>query len=249
MSRLSRANAHKAAVQKAFQVPSQLDWPDEKLAGLDTAQLKNLLGNLHTMREAGRVSEAAADDIAARITARLPARALVVKRKRLRTEVQLEARVADGLGSLATSLAQRYDLSEETARQRSATTKGFRPHALTDKRGFAKAGASVKAGAMSIDRFISYRVQDSLASLAFLLRPEQPQQTGRYVLFATDDLLEEGAPLAEFMPESKDYGWSTASRERVRALPAADFADAQTRFEAMIAKIATLLPEEVEEAA
>ena len=248
MSRHSRANAHKAA-QKVFQVPSQLHWPDDKLAALDTDQLKSLLANLHTMRDAGRVSDAEAEDISARIIARLPARALVVRKKRLRTEVQLDARVADGLGSLATSLARRYDLSEETARQRSAGTKGFRPHTLTDKRGFAKAAGSMRTGTMAIDRFISYRVQDSFASLAYLLFPDQPQQTGRYVLLATDDLLEGGAPLTEFMPGSKDYGWSQASRERMRALPAVDFADAGTRFEAMIARIATLLPEELAVAA
>jgi len=49
---------------------------------------------------------------------------------------------------------------------------------------------------MAIDRYISYRVRDTRASLAFLLFPGEPDAAGRYVLLATDDLLD-GEPPSE----------------------------------------------------
>jgi hypothetical protein len=94
---------------------------------------------------------------------------------------------------------------------------------------------------MAIDRYISYRVRDSLATLAFLLAPDQPAESGRYVLLATDDLLQDGAPPDEF-PAAKDYGWSEACRARLRAVKAADFAEAQRLYEELIARVATPLP-------
>jgi hypothetical protein len=221
-----------------------MDWNDEKLAGLDTPQLKRLLENLRIQRASGRVTDEAAEDLTRRITARLPASALTVRRTRPRALALLDARIAASLGGLASSLSQRYDLSDETARQMSADITGFKPQAATDKRGLAKTGSSVKNGNMAIDRFIAYRVRDSLASLAFLLAPDQPHESGRYVILATEDLLEAGLPIAEVMPASRDYGWSRDSRERMRAQPAESFAEAQRMYEALIARVATKRPEE-----
>ena len=227
-----------------FVPPSQMNWTDEKLAGLDTAQLKSLLENLSTQRTSGRVSEEIAAELTTRITARLPANALTTRRKRSRSIVLQDARVAEALGDLAMLLSRRYDLSEATARERSADITGFRPLPLVNKQGQAKAGASMKSGKMAIDRFISYRVRDSLAGLAYLLAMDQPQQTGRYVLLGTDDLLESGTPLTELMPGSGDYSWSRDSRARMRAQVVADFAEAQRLYEELIARMATKLPEQ-----
>lgn len=215
-----------------------MDWNDEKLAGLDAKQLKALLENLRIQREAGRVSDEAAEDLTRRITARLPASALTARRTRPRALALLDARVAAGLGGLALALGRRYDLSDATARERSAGIVGFRPQASTDKRGLAKAGASMKDGSMAIDRSIAYRVRDSMASLVFLLWPDQPQESGRYVILATSDLLETGLPIAEVLPASRDYGWSRDSRERMRAQPMQNFAEAQKAYEEMIARVA-----------
>ena len=75
--------------------------------------------------------------------------------------------------------------------------------------------------------------------LAFLLAIDQPQQSGRYVVLATDDLLDTGVPMSEVLPTSGDYSWSRESRERMRAHVAADFAEAQQMYEELIARVAT----------
>lgn len=227
------------SIAKVFLPPSLMNWTDEKLAALSDEQLLSLLENLKTQRESGRVHAEIADDVTRRITERLPAKALAVRRKRLRAHVLLEAKVALQLRGLAAELGQRYDLSAETARQRSRATKGFKPQALTDKHGDARTSGSTKAGRTAIERFISYRVGDSLANLAFVLLPDQPNEAGRYVLMATEDLLEDAATENEFALLAQDYAWSETSRERMRALPAADFAEAQRLYEALIARVAT----------
>lgn len=216
-----------------------MEWSDEKLAQLDVDQLKNLLENLDSQRAIGRISADSAQELSQRITARLPARALSARRSRPRALVELDARVARDLGDFAAYLSRHYDLSDGTAREKSIDVLGFRPEAGTDKHGRAKAGTAVKKGNMAIERSIAYRVRDSMASLAFLLLPDQPQETGRYVVLATDDLLESGVPLTEVMPASRDYGWSRDSRGRMRAQPAQNFAEAQTLFEALIARVAS----------
>jgi len=226
------------AVHKVFQPPSQMNWTDEKLASLSKEQLITLFENLQTQREAGRVTAQAADDLARLIAERLPAKALVPRRKRARSQVLLEGRVAQELGELAAALETRYDLSAETAKERSGGIKGFRAQTLTDRRGAARAGSSMKDGRMAIDRYISYRVRDTQASLAFLLFPDEPEASGRYVLLATDDLLD-GEPLSDaYAPLAKDYAWSGDTLERMRAAPALNFAEAQQRYEALITQVA-----------
>jgi hypothetical protein len=235
------SKAKSAIARPAFFTPTQMDWTEERLAALDKVQLINLLANLQTQRGSGRVGDHTADDLESRIKARLPARAIAVRRKRARSEVLLEARVAQQLGALATELAARYDLSAETAIRASADTKGFRPQPLTDSKGHARAGNSVKSGAAAIDRYIACRVRDSLASLAYVLLADRPQETGRYVLLGTDDLLASDTPPNEFTPVAEQHGWSAGSRTRMRAAPMANFAEAAQRFEAMIAQVAPAL--------
>lgn len=229
------------AIAKVFRPPSQLNWSDEKLASLTKEQLVSLFENLKTQREEGRVTEEAADDLARRIAGRLPARALQVRRKRPHAQVLLEAQVAQQLGSLASTLGERYDLSVQTAQQRSAGTKGFRALALTDRDGSARTGSSVKRGQTAIDRYIAYRVGDSLAGLAFVLFPDQPNASGRYVVLGTDDVLEGDAPDDAFAPLAEQYGWSRESRARLRMKSAASFADAERMYEALIARVASRL--------
>jgi len=69
------------SISKVFQPPSQMSWTDEKLAALSKEQLLNLLDNLQTQRESGRVTPQAADEVARLIRARLPASVLKRRQK------------------------------------------------------------------------------------------------------------------------------------------------------------------------
>jgi len=225
-------------INKVFQPPSQMHWTDEKLASLSKEQLLTLFENLQTQRESGRVTPQAADDLTRLISERLPANALVPRNRRARSQVLLEGKVAEELAGLAAALEGRYDLSAETAKQQSSGIKGFKAQTLTDRRGAARAGSAMKDGRMAIDRYISYRVRDTQASLAFLLFPGEPDASGRYVLLATDDLLDGESPAEAYAPLAEDHGWSDDQRARMRAAPAADFAEAQERYESLIAQVA-----------
>jgi hypothetical protein len=228
--------------QKPLYVPpSAVVWTEERLAALDTAQLINLLENLQTQRANGRVSEATAAEVEVRIRSRLPARAIAVKRRRARSEVLLEARAAEQLGALATELARRYDISPESAIKASADTRRFRPQPLTDSKGRGRAGTSVKNGTTAIERFIAYRRGESFASLAFILLAGHGTEHGRYVLFATDDLLDAEATPNEYAEIAGRHAWSSASRARMRAEPASGFEEGARRYEALIARLATPL--------
>jgi len=226
------------AVHKVFLPPSQMNWTDEKLAGLSQEQLITLFENLQTQRESGRVTAQAAEDLTRLITERLPTNALVPRRKRARSQVLLESKVAEELAGLAAALQSRFDLSAETAKQQSAGIKGFKAQALTDKQGASRAASSVKDGRMAIDRYLSYRVRDSRASLAFVLFPDEPDAAGRYVLMATDDLLDGEAPSEAYVPLAQGHGWSDDALDRLRVATAANFAEAQERYEALIAQVA-----------
>jgi hypothetical protein len=230
-----------ATAQPVYQAPSQIVWTDERLAALDKEQLINLLENLQTQRGSGRVAKDTADELEERIKARLPARAIAVRRRRTRSEVLLEARVSEQLGALATELAARYDLSPESATRESVGTKGFRTRPLIDAKGKARVGGSVKQGNAAIERFIACRVRDSLASLAFVLLADRPEETGRYVLLGTDDLIDDEPVANEFTSLAEQHGWSASSRTRMRAVPMANFAEGAQRFEALIARVAAPL--------
>lgn len=228
-------------LKPAYIPPSQIVWTDERLSALDKDQLVNLLANLQTQRSSGRVSETTAVELEERIKARLPARAVAVRRKRPRSEVLLEARAAEQLGSLASELARRYDISAETAIAASAGTKGFRPQPLTDSKGHARTGSSVKNGDAAIERYVAYRCRDSFACLAFILLADQAQERGRYVLFGTDDLLVDAVESNEYTALAEQHAWAAAVRPRMRAQPVSGFAEGAERFEALVARLSTPL--------
>lgn len=221
--------------------PSEVVWTEARLATLDQSQLINLLSNLQTQRACGRVSEDIAVDLEVRIKSRLPTRAIAARRKRPRSEVLLEARAAEQLGALATELAGRYDISPESAVKASAGTRGFRPQPLTNSKGHGRAGTSVKAGGTAIERFVAYRRGDSFASLAFILLAGQAHESGRYVLFGTDDVLGAESAPNQYVHVAEQHAWSTSSRARMRAEPVSGFSEGAQRYEALIARMAVPL--------
>jgi hypothetical protein len=236
---MSKAKA--APVRPAYVPRSQIIWTDERLDALDNEQLLNLLGNLPQQRASGRVAHETADELELRIKARLPARAIAVRRRRARSEVQLETRVAEQLASLATDLALRYALNTEPEPTDVAARAPVRSRSLADTRGKPRIGASVKQGRSAIDRYLVCRAGDSLAGLAFVLLAERPQQDGCFVIFGTEDLLGDEPATNDYAPIAEQHGWSASARARMRALPMADYAAAAQRFEALLARMAPRL--------
>jgi hypothetical protein len=84
------------SISKVFQPPSQMSWTDEKLAALSKEQLLNLLDNLQTQRESGRVTPEAADEVARLIRARLPASVLKRRQKAAAAQSTDEEEAATG---------------------------------------------------------------------------------------------------------------------------------------------------------
>lgn len=213
-------------------------WTDEELAKLSGAELKTLLENVTGRKSNARFSLSQAEDIEGRIRSRLASTKSKSRSGRRLMPLSLEQRVAGELGQVAERLNAKFDLSPETAKHLSVGTKAFKAHSLTDKKGNAKTGGSMKGGRMAIDRYISYRVKDSLISLAFLLLPGQSDDQGRFVLLATNDLLTEGEPLDAVVPTASEYGWSPAFRARMLALPFSNVDEAAVRYEALIERLA-----------
>jgi hypothetical protein len=216
-----------APAKPVFHTPTQMDWNEERLAALGKEQLLNLLQNLQTQRGSGRVAEETAAELEQRIRARLPARAIAVRRKRARSEVQLEARVAQQLGALAVELAERYDLSPATATRASTGTKGFRAQPLTDSRQ-ARAGGSVKTGRRRSNA--ASPACDSLASpprCSPISRRRRAPCAARHRRPARRRAAERTTPLAD----------STAGRlMRARMRRAVRTAEAALRYEALLAR-------------
>ena len=84
------------SITKVFQPPSQMSWTDEKLATLSKEQLLNLLDNLQTQRESGRVTPQAADEVARLIRARLPASVLKRRQKAAAAQGEHEEQAVTG---------------------------------------------------------------------------------------------------------------------------------------------------------
>jgi hypothetical protein len=215
-----------------------MDWPDERLAALSQQDLRTLLDNLRSQLRAKRISAGEAERTAARIEARITPTAAPRKR-RMAGHVDLDRRVAASLGAMAERLGRQHDLSTETARKRSYGIEGFKPHALTDRKGDAKVGASVKGGKMAIDRYISYRVGNSVVSLSFLLAKGLPEAAGQYLLAGTEDILPEGRALDDLVPADADIGAIAGRRAQMRALPMPDLMEAEQLFGEKVGSLAT----------
>jgi hypothetical protein len=230
------SKAKNVPLKPAYTPPSLVVWTDERLATLDKTQLANLLENLRTQLTSGRVSEATAVDLEVRIKSRLPTPKATPRRKRSRSEVQAEARAAEQLGDLAAELARRYDLSAESAIKASTGVKGFRAEPMTDSKGLARTGASVRTGATAVERYVGYRCGDSFAGLAFVVLSGGSERPG-YVLLGTDDLIGDETADNEYMPLACQHGWSATSRARMRAAAMSGFEEGAQRYEQLVARM------------
>jgi len=205
-----------------------VDWSDDRIAALSDQDLKNLLVN------AERKSAA---EIIAQCKAEMEKRDAAKPRKasKPRTELkEFEHEMSEQLAEIGKAMAAKYDLSEETAKARSADIKGFKAHKLLDNKGYAKLGGMQRDGSVTVERYISYRRGKDIVSLGVFLLKDRPVEAHEFHVIAPLALLDGGKPIAEIRPSATEAQKQTADS----GLAFTDLPSAAVAFEAALSKIA-----------
>jgi len=166
-----------------------VDWTDDRIAALSDSDLKNLLAN---------AERKAVDDLVARCRGELEKRNALKPRKaaKPRTELkEFERAVSAQLSDVGKRMAEKYDLSEETAKAKSSGVKGFRAHKLVGGDGLAKLGGLQRAGFVAVDRYISYRRANDIVSLGVLLPKDRDVSEHTFFVIAPQAMLDNGEPV------------------------------------------------------
>jgi hypothetical protein len=204
-----------------------VDWSDERIATLSDQDLKNLLVN---------AERKSATTIIALCKAEMERRDAARPRKTPKPRTELKEFERDMSGQLAAvgkEMAEKYDLSEETAKAKSADVKGFRSHKLLDSKGSAKLGGHQRDGTVAVDRYISYRRGNDIVSLGLWLLKDAPIEDHEFHVSAPPAMLEGGKPFSEIRPgiSAKDL----QDARHARAFK--DLPSAAAAFDAALAKI------------
>jgi ribosomal protein L12E/L44/L45/RPP1/RPP2 len=204
-----------------------VDWSDERIAALSDQDLKNLLVNAERKSAASVVAQCQAE-IEKRDAAK-PRKA-----PKARTEVkEFEHEMSGQLAAVGKQMADKYDLSEETAKARSEGVKGFRSHKLLDAKGYAKLGGHQRDGTVAVDRYISYRRGNGIVTLGVWLLKDAPIEDHEFHVSAPAGMIEGGKPFSDAQAEASE---ADASRTRqIRAFK--DLPSAAAAFDAALAKI------------
>src|ERR1700750_1512214 len=128
-----------------------VDWTDDRIAALSDQDLKNLLVNAERKN---------ATEIILQCQAELEKRTAAKPRKAAKPRTGLQEfqhQFSAQRATVGKEMAEKYDLSEETAKARSEGVKGFRAHKLLDSKGYAKLGGMQRDGSVAIQRYISSR--------------------------------------------------------------------------------------------
>jgi hypothetical protein len=204
-----------------------VDWSEERIAALSNQDLKNLLVN---------AERKAAADIVARCTAEMEKRDAAKPRKasKPRTEVkEFEHAMSGQLADIGKAMAEKFDLSEETAKAKSVGVKGFKSHKLLDSQGFAKLGGMQRDGSVAVDRYISYRRGTDIVSLSVFLLKDAAVDSHEFHVIAPAALLDGAKPIAEVRPTATAAQKQTADS----GLVFKDLPGAAAAFETALAKI------------
>jgi len=204
-----------------------VDWSDEKLAALADKDLKTLLGN---------AERKSATDLVAKCNAELEKRDAAKPRKtaKPRTELkEFEHMIAGEIAAVGKQMAEKYDLSEETAKAKSVGVKGFRSHKLLDAKGYAKLGGSQRDGTVAVDRYISYRLGNDIVTLGVWLPKDAPIDAHEFHVSGPAAMIEGGKSFSEVRP-----GISEKDQQETRLIRAfKDLPSAAAAFDAALAKI------------
>jgi len=204
-----------------------VDWSDDRIAALSDQDLKNLLFNAERKSVASVIAQCKAE-MEKRDAAR-PRKAA-----KPRTELkEFEHEMSGQLAAVGKTMAGKYDLSEATAKARSAEVKGFKAHRLLDAKGYAKLGGMQRDGSVAIDRYISYRRGKDIVSLSVFLPKDQPIEAHEFQVIAPLALLEGGKPVAQIRPTATQAQKQSADG----GLAFKDLPSAAAAFDAVLAKI------------
>ena len=204
-----------------------VDWSEDRIAALSNQDLKNLLVN---------AERKAAAEIIARCNAEMEKRDAAKPRKasKPRTEVkEFEHAMSEQLAEIGKAMAEKFDLSEETAKAKSVGVKGFKAHKLLDAKGYAKLGGMQRDGSVAVDRYISYRRGKDIVSLSVFLLKDQPIEAHEFHVIAPRALLDGGKPVAEIRPTATEAQKQSADS----GLAFKDLPSAAAAFDAALAKI------------
>jgi hypothetical protein len=130
-------------------------------------------------------------------------------------------------------MAEKYDLSEATAKAKSEGVKGFKAHKLLGSDGHAKLGGMQRDGSVAVDRYISYRRGTDIASLSVFLLKDQPIEAHEFQVIAPLSMLDGGKPVAEIRPTA------TAAQKQSAdgGLSFKDLDSAAAAFDKVLAKL------------
>jgi hypothetical protein len=204
-----------------------VDWSDDRIAALSDQDLGNLLVNATRKSVAGVVAQCQAEmdkrDAAKPGNAAKP-----------RTEIkEFEHAMSAHLAGVGKQMAEKYDLSEETAKARSTEVKGFRSHKLLDAKGYAKLGGHQRDGTVAVDRYISYRRGSDIVSLGVWLLKDAPIEDHEFHVIAPAAMIEGGKTFPEVRPGIAEK--DPQQHHRIRAFK--DLPNAAAAFDAALAKI------------
>jgi hypothetical protein len=204
-----------------------VDWSDDRIAALSDQDLKNLLVNAERKSVATLIGQCKAE---------LERREALKPRRfsKPRTELkEFEHEMSGQLATVGKQLAEKYDLSEETAKAKSAGVKGFRSHKLLDAKGFAKLGGHQRDGTVAVDRYISYRRGNDVVTLGVWLPKDAPLEDHEFHVSAPAGMIEGGKPFSEVRPSVAEK--DVQDTRQIRAFK--DLPSAAAAFEAALAKV------------
>jgi hypothetical protein len=204
-----------------------VDWSDDRIAALSDQDLKNLLANAERKAVAQVIAQCKAE--MERRDAARPRRATKQHTERKEFEHDVSGRLA----AVGKEMAEKYDLSEETAKAKSADVKGFRSHKLLDAKGYAKLGGHQRDGTVAVDRYISYRRGNDVVTLGVWLLKDAPIEDHEFHVSAPAEMIEGGRPPSEVRPGISESNLGETRHMRAfKNLPSAAAA-----FDAALAKI------------
>jgi hypothetical protein len=223
--------AKRGIVQAAGQLKrswfTMVDWTDDRIAALSDQDLKNLHAN---------AKRKSAPGIVAQCEAEIEKREAAKPRKaaKPRTELkEFEHDISAKLAAVGKEMAEKYDLSEETAKTKSEGVKGFRSHKLLDAKGYAKLGGHQRDGTVAVDRYISYRRGNDIVTLGVWLLKDAPIEDHEFHVSAPAEMIEGGKTFSEVRP-----GISEKDIQETRHIRAfKDLPSAAAAFDAALAKI------------